>query len=218
LADVIWRARVFGFHLAELEIRQHSNWHVEALDDIFRSTGVCPTYARLTEPERTALLARELTNPRPLIPRELDFRPATNDVVEVFRTIQAAQRRFGVDCCRRYIVSMTHGASDVLAVVLLAKEAGLVDVGDSRPTSVSLQAVPLFEGIADLEAAPRILETLFEMPAYRRMIATLGDLQEVMLGYSDSNKDGGYLSSNLHLYGAQDQIADACARHGVQVE
>jgi phosphoenolpyruvate carboxylase len=218
LADVVWRAKVFGFHLAELEIRQHSGRHFEALDDIFRSTGVCDDYARLSETERTALLTRELANPRPLIPREVAFRPTTNDVVDLFRTIQAAQRRFGVECCRRYIVSMTHGASDVLAVILLAKEAGLIDPHEGRSASVCLQPVPLFEGIGDLEAGPRILETLFQIPAYRRIVAALGDLQEVMLGYSDSNKDGGYLSSNLHLFNAQDQIADACARHGVQVE
>src|SRR5262249_54510626 len=125
---------------------------------------------------------------------------------------------FGVECCRRYIVSMTHGASDVLAVVLLAKEAGLVDVRDGRTPVVSLRAVPLFEGIADLEAGPEVLNTLFRIPAYRRIVAGIGDVQEVMLGYSDSNKDGGFLSSNLHLFNAQDQIVDACARNGVEVE
>jgi phosphoenolpyruvate carboxylase len=218
LSDVLWRARVFGFHLAELEIRQHSSRHADALDDIFRSTGVCTSYAGLSETERIDLLSEELANPRPLIPRELSFQPATNDLVELFRTIQTAQRRFGVECCQRYIVSMTHRASDVLAVVLLAKEGGLVDVRDGRSVDVSLRVVPLFEGIADLEAGPEILDSLFRVPIYRRIVARLGELQEVMLGYSDSNKDGGYVSSNVHLFNAQDRIADACAQHGIQVE
>ncbi len=218
VSDLLWRARVFGFHLAELEIRQHSRRHVAALDDIFRVTGVYPNYAALDEVKRTALLATEIANPRPLIPHELPFQPTTNDVVELFRTIHAAQRRFGPECCRRYIVSMTHGPSDVLAVVLLAKEAGLVDAREGKPANVGLETVPLFEGIDDLEAGPQILQALFEIEPYRRMIAAQGNLQEVMLGYSDSNKDGGYLSSNVHLFDAQNRIADACARHGIQVE
>jgi phosphoenolpyruvate carboxylase len=218
LADLLWRARVFGFHLAELEIRQHSGRHRDALANILQATGVCASFDRLAETERLDLLAREIVNPRPLIPRELTFAPSTNEIVELFRTIQSAQRRFGRESCRRYVVSMTHCPSDVLSVVLLAKEAGLVDVRDGRPAQVDLQAVPLFEGIDDLIAGPQILDALLRIPAYRRMIATQGEVQEVMLGYSDSNKDGGFLSSNVHLYDAQDRIADACAVHEVQVE
>jgi phosphoenolpyruvate carboxylase len=218
LADLIWRVRVFGFHLAELEIRQHSQRHRDALADILRTTGVCMSYEELSDDERVELLAREISNRRPLIPRDLNFAPATNETVELFRAIQTAQRRFGPESCRRYVVSMTHAASDVLAVVLLAKEAGLVDVRDGRPARVTLQTVPLFEGIDDLVAGPRILDSLLRLPVYRQVVTAQGDRQEIMLGYSDSNKDGGYLSSNVHLYDAQDCLADACANHGVQVE
>jgi phosphoenolpyruvate carboxylase len=218
LADLLWRARVFGFHLAELEIRQHSQRHSDALAEILQMTGVCPSFHRLSEEERIELLAREIANRRPLIPRELPFTPATNEIIALFRTIQNAQRRYGPESCCRYIVSMTHGASDVLAVVLLAKEAGLVDVRNGHSALVALQTVPLFEGINDLVAGPGILDTLLRLPVYRRIVAAQADRQEIMLGYSDSNKDGGYVSSNVHLYDAQDGLADACAAHGVQVE
>jgi phosphoenolpyruvate carboxylase len=218
LTDLLWRVRAFGFHLAELEIRQHSRHHLEALDDIFRTTGVASNYLQLTDNDRVALLAAEIVNPRPLIPRELAFRPATNDVVELFRVIQTAQRRYGTNACQRYVVSMTHGIADVLAVVLLAKEAGLIDVREDGAPLATLQVVPLFEGIVDLREAPTILSNLLDVRAYRRAVAAVGNVQEVMLGYSDSNKDGGYLSANASLFDAQEGLADVCRSRGVEIE
>jgi phosphoenolpyruvate carboxylase len=218
LADLVCRVQAFGFHLAELEIRQHSDRHLDAVDEIFRSSAVCADYRRLTEGERISLLTAELTNPRPLIPRELIFRPSTTEVVELFRAIRNAQDEFGPAACHRYIVSMSHNVSDILAVVLLAKEAGLVDPRPDRPTVARLQVVPLFEGIDDLVRAPEMLQTLFDVPAYRRLVAANGDEQEIMLGYSDSNKDGGFLSSNAHLHVAQDALADVCRRNGIKIE
>ncbi|MGH2461155.1 MAG: phosphoenolpyruvate carboxylase, partial [Chloroflexota bacterium] len=218
LQDLVWRARAFGFHLAELEIREHSARHASALSEIFAATGVCPDYLTLPEPDRVALLAAEIVNPRPLIPSALGFRPSTERVVNLFRTIRLAQERFGDASCHHYIISMTHQVSDVLAAVLLAKEAGLVDVREGESPRCSLQIVPLFEGIDDLRAAPEILDTLLGVPCYRRALAATNDLQEVMLGYSDSNKDGGFLAANARLYEAQDPMAEACAKHGAQIE
>ncbi len=218
LADLVWRVRVFGFHLAELEIRQHSRRHAEALAEVLEATGVCSGYLALSDAERATLLAAEIVNPRPLIPRELAFSPATNEVVELFRVIRTAQERFGWAACHRYVISMTHGVADVLAVVLLAKEAGLIDVRPGAAPRATLQVVPLFEGIDDLRQADSILDGLFATPGYRRAVSAVGDVQEVMLGYSDSNKDGGYLSANVHLYDTQDRLADVCARHGIQIE
>ncbi len=177
LQDLRWRAQAFGFHLAELEIREHSARHAEALAEIFAATQVCPNYLSLSDAERARLLAAEIVNPRPLIPTELSFQPSTTRVVELFRTIRVAQRRFGRAACQHYIISMTHGVSDVLAVVLLAKEAGLIDVRESHPARSSLQIVPLFEGIDDLRVAARILRDLFAVPAYRRALAASGDVQ-----------------------------------------
>src|SRR5579884_828053 len=160
LQDLRWRVQAFGFHLAELEIREHSARHAEALAEILAATHVCPDYLSLTDAERAQLLAAEIVNPRPLIPSELRFEPSTARVVELFRTIRVAQRRFGHAACHHYIISMTHGVSDVLAVVLLAKEAGLIDVRESHPARSSLQIVPLFEGIDDLRVAANILPDL----------------------------------------------------------
>lgn len=218
LQDLRWRARAFGFHLAELEIREHSARHATALAEIFEATGVCSDYRALPEPDRVALLAAEIVNPRPLIPSILGFQPSTIRVVNLFRTIRVAQERFGEASCHHYIISMTHRVSDVLAVALLAKEAGLIDVRERQTPRCSLRIVPLFEGIDDLRAAPGILDDLLTVPSYRRALAATGDLQEVMLGYSDSNKDGGFLAANARLYEAQDPMADACARHGAQIE
>lgn len=218
LQDLRWRVQAFGFHLAELEIREHSVRHLDALAEIFAATGVCADYRALSESDRVALLTREIVSPRPLIPSELSFTPATVRVVELFRTIRAAQERFGVAACHHYIISMTHSVSDVLAVVLLAKEAGLIDVREARPARSSLRIVPLFEEIEELEQASRILGDLLDVAPYRRALAASGDVQEVMLGYSDSNKDGGYLISNVRLYEAQGPLADVCVAHGTKIE
>lgn len=218
LQDLRWRVRAFGFHLAELEIREHSQRHEQALTEILAATAVCPNYRALSDAERVALLAREIANPRPLIPAELSFDPATTRVVELFRTIRRAQEQYGTAACQRYIISMTHSAADVLAVALLAKEAGLIDVREGRPPRATLRIVPLFEGIDDLRRAPRVVDELLDLPVYRRIVAAAGDCQEIMLGYSDSNKDGGYLAANVALYEAQDPLAAVCERHGVQVE
>lgn len=218
LQDLTWRARTFGFHLAELEIRQHSRHHLAALDDIFRETGVCPDYAGLSDADKVDLLSAEIASPRPLIPTDLKFQPATNEIVELFRMIHQAHARFGPDCIRRYVVSMTHDAADVLAVVLLAKEAGLLDAREGRPTSASIQVVPLFEGIDDLAGCGEILNRLLARPVYRQLVSAVDNVQEVMLGYSDSNKDGGYLSANASLHRAQDVLADVCLKHGVEIE
>ncbi len=217
LADLIWRVRVFGFHLAELEIRQHSRRHAEALAEVFKVSGVCADYLALGEDERVVLLTREIANPRPLIPRELTFGQATNEVIDLFRTIAVAQVKYGVTACRRYVISMTHGVSDVLAVLLLAKEAGLVDLRDRLHPRATLWIVPLFESIEELEQSPNILDRLLGIDVYRLTVSALGDDQEIMLGYSDSNKDGGYLSANVHLYTAQDGLAAVTAAHGVQI-
>lgn len=218
LQSLRWRVQAFGFHLAELEIREHSARHLEALSEILAATGVCRDYGSLDEPQRVALLSAELVNPRPLIPSELSFTPATVRVVQLFRTIREAQRRLGVAACHHYVISMTHHVSDVLTVALLAKEAGLIDVREGQPARSTLQIVPLFEGIDDLGEAPRILDALLGIAPYRRAVAAAGNVQEVMLGYSDSNKDGGYLCANARLYEAQDPLADVCAAHGVQIE
>lgn len=217
LADLIWRVRVFGFHLAEMDIRQHSSVHTQALTEIMARMGVVADYASLPEEDRIHLLRQEILNPRPLLPAEPIFSPATNELIATLRTVAHLQREVGLAACHTYIISMTRAASDVLAVQLLAKETGLLQVRPDGSVESRLQIVPLFEEIAELEQCPAILERLLAEPVYRANVRAWGDAQEVMLGYSDSNKDGGYLAANWALYRAQIGLSEVCRRAGVDL-
>jgi phosphoenolpyruvate carboxylase len=206
LGRLVNQARIFGFYLATLDIRQHAGRHAQALAELFRRYGMVADYLRCPEAERQALLTAEILNPRPLVPGRLDFSPTTNETLEVFRVIRRGHERIGKRAIKSYIVSMTAAPSDILAVLLLAKEAGLAD---------DLGIVPLFETLADLEAAPGIMNSLFTNPVYRRHLQALDEQQQIMIGYSDSNKDGGYVAANWALYRAHEALTSVCARHGV---
>ncbi len=214
LHDFIRLVEVFGLHIATLDIRQHSKRHTAALAEIFVAAGVCDDYAALNEQERTALLSRELASRRPLIPMRLDFSRETNETVETMRTIAAVLEQLNPESIRTYIISFTTGTSDVLGLLLLAREAGLYD--PARGVS-SLDVVPLFETRADLHHAPGILKQLLADPVYRRQLECRGDFQEIMLGYSDSNKDSGYLAANWALYVAQRDLVAVGEEAGIEV-
>ncbi len=199
LTDVLRRVAVFGVTLAQLDIRQASDRHTEAIDAITRALGL-GSYAEWDEPARLEFLARELQNPRPLIPPGLSPSPDVRDVLETFQTIA----RTPYESLGSYIVTMTRQASDVLIVELLQKEMGV-----ERP----LRVVPLLETAADLRRARHILDALLAIPWYR---ARINGLQEVMVGYSDSAKDVGRLSAGWELFKAQEAIVEACRRHGVR--
>jgi phosphoenolpyruvate carboxylase len=207
LADIVAQVETFGFHLASLDVRQHAGRQLKALDEIFGRYGA-PGYAAAAEEERVERLLRELAGRRPLTPAQLDFSDETNQTLEVFRLIRRAHRRVGPEAIDSYVVSMTRGASDLLAVLVLARDAGIDD---------AIDVVPLFETIADLRAAPAVLERLLALPVWRRHLEARASRQQVMIGYSDSNKDGGYLAANWELHKAQRAIPQACARHGVAV-
>jgi phosphoenolpyruvate carboxylase len=199
LTDVLRRVAVFGVTLARLDIRQSSDRHTEALDTITRALGL-GSFAEWDEPQRLDFLARELPNPRPLIPPGLSPSPAVRDVLDTFRTIaQMPHESLG-----SYIVTMTRHASDVLVVELLQKEMGV-----ERP----LRVVPLLETAADLRRAQEILDQLLRIEWYRTRI---NGLQEVMVGYSDSAKDIGRVSAGWELFKAQEAIVESCRRHGVR--
>lgn len=206
LATLIRQAEIFGFHLATLDVRQHAERHAQALQELFRRYQIAEHYAAWPESRKVELLAREVLNPRPLAPAQLDFSAATNETVELFRLIRRAHQRIGPRAIQSYVISMTTGASDVLAVQLLAKDAGLAG---------ALDIVPLFETIEDLHAAPGIMEALFTCEAYRQHLEQRGWHQQIMIGYSDSNKDGGYLTANWELFRAQRALAAICDRFGV---
>jgi phosphoenolpyruvate carboxylase len=206
--DLQVQAQVFGFHLATLDIREHAGRHREALQAVFARYGIADDLEALDEQDRLSLLARELATGRPLAPHVLDHDPRTDRTLEVFRTIRRAHDRLGPDAIDTYIISMTQRASDVLGVLLLAQDAGC---------AAGLDIVPLLETVDDLERAPELLETLLAIPVYRAHLARRDEHQQVMIGYSDSNKDGGYLTATWQLQRAQRAIAEVTARHGVRL-
>jgi len=216
LADLIVRCEVFGFHLARLDLRQHSEVHAAAVAEVLRVAGVEADYLALSEDERTAVLAREIENPRPLVWRHAGYSAETSEVLAVFEVAARLQAELGQEACNVYIISMTAGASDVLAPLLFAKEAGLFAPGDGEPRS-TLQIVPLFETIDDLHLCGGLMGTLFRLPVYRRQLEAWGMRQQVMLGYSDSNKDGGFVTANWELYRAQRALAETCELEGVDL-
>lgn len=210
LPRLIRRVQVFGFHLATLDVRQHSDEHEKAVAEVLKLAGVCPNYAELDDTARTALLEGEILNPRPLIPRGLKVSETAQRSLDLFHTIRRAHRDLSKQAVEAYIISMTHGASDILEVILLAKECGLVRVQNGRVEG-DLDVVPLFETIDDLRHCGDLMSSLYSSPVYRAYLAGRSQRQEVMLGYSDSSKDGGYLAANWSLYTAQRSLAKASA-------
>jgi phosphoenolpyruvate carboxylase len=206
LATLAAQVAIFGFHLATLDLRQHAERHTSALSEIFKRYAVADAFGAGGEDAKVQLLTAELLNPRPLSPARLDFTEATSETLELFRLVRRAHERVGAAAIDSYIISMTRGASDLLAALLLAKDAGVAD---------ALDVVPLFETVADLHAAPQTMERLFTNPAYDRHLRARGRAQAIMIGYSDSNKDAGYLSANWELHLAQRALATLCARHQV---
>ncbi|ROP45481.1 phosphoenolpyruvate carboxylase [Pseudokineococcus lusitanus] len=211
-----------GLGLATLDIREHSERHHAALAALVdRAQASDRPYAELDRADRTAFLSAELRGGRPLAgAATLDALDGTaGEVVELVRTVRTALDRFGDDAVETYVVSMTKGVDDLLAVVVLAREVGLVDlpVDPSLPATARVGVAPLFETITELEAAGPLLDELLSDPSYRRVVAARGDVQEIMLGYSDSSKDGGIAASRWQIHRAQRALRDVARAHGVQL-
>jgi phosphoenolpyruvate carboxylase len=216
LEVLLCQVEIYGFNLAHLDIRQESTRHADTIAEVIAYLQILDKpYAELSEPERVQWLASQIGTRRPLIPAELHFSDKANEAIETFRTVRRLQREFDPDICGTYVISMNHDASDLLEVLLLAKEAGLYDPATGIST---LQVVPLFETVDDLQKAPGVLTQLFELPLYRQMLETSwNSLQEVMLGYSDSNKDSGFLSSNWEIHKAQQALQNIAEKYGVSL-
>jgi phosphoenolpyruvate carboxylase len=196
---------VFGFHLASVDMRQSSDVHEAVVAELLASAGVCADYSKLTEEERISLLRAELSQPRLLRSPYVTYSPRTLSELEVFEAARDIRARYGARAVRNSIVSHTESLSDLLEVMLLQRECGLLRGTLAKGASIEmgLMVIPLFETIADLRLAPHIMGGLLATPGFDAVVKAQGNEQEVMLGYSDSNKDGGFLTSNWELYKAE---------------
>lgn len=216
LENLIDMIDIFGFHLAKLDFRQHSKRHLSALDEITERLEIFDKpYSELEEEEKLTWLLEELNSKRPLIPGDLHYSEDTNQTIEVFRTMAALQDKHGSRALDTYIVSMTTNASDMLHVLLLAKECGLFNNQYFQDRSISV--VPLFETIDDLRDAPRLFERLLKEKTYQDYLSDRDNLQEIMIGYSDSGKDGGIVTSNWELYKAQKSLVELAESRDIRL-
>jgi phosphoenolpyruvate carboxylase len=205
---------VFGFYLAPIDLRQNSDVHERTVSELLRTARPGINYAVLCEDERIDLLLEELASVRPLISPYLTYSEETSGELAIFDTARAAHSRFGEGAVPNYIISKADGVSDVLEVALLLKETGLLHPLNGR---LGINIIPLFETIDDLRIGAHAMQRLLGIPFYRALLECRGNAQEVMLGYSDSNKDGGFLTSGWELYKAELELVEVFAGHGVQL-
>jgi phosphoenolpyruvate carboxylase len=217
--DMLERAvAVFGLHLASLDLRQNADVHETVVADLLAKAGVCDSYLSLAEGERVAVLERELATGRPLRCAYVEYDETVETELACLRTARTILARHGSRAIENYVISKCESVSDLLEVAVLLKEEGLFTAGpDGRPRALALNVVPLFETIADLHRSPEIMAAALALPRYRAWLAQRGMYQEIMLGYSDSNKDGGYLTSNWELHKAQIRLIEVCRAAGVTV-
>jgi phosphoenolpyruvate carboxylase len=214
LAPLKRASEIFGFHLATLDMRQSSDVHERVLTELFAKSQVEQRYADLAENDKINLLLAELTQPRLLYSPYLDYSDETDSELAILRAAREIRLRYGDRAIRNYITSHTETVSDLLEVLLLQKETGLLHADSA---ALELMVVPLFETIPDLRCAADIMENWMALAPVKQLIARQGKLQEVMLGYSDSNKDGGFLTSNWELYKAETRLVDLFGRAGVKL-
>jgi phosphoenolpyruvate carboxylase len=193
---------LFGLSVARLDVRQHSMRHETAMTEILKAVGVTSDYSALSEEEKLALMRKVLAAPAPKLPD--DFTPETGDVIGSIRVLKRAIELFGAEATGVYVISMTHDLSDIIEVMVFQHLVG-----------VALDIAPLFETLDDLEAAPGILNQMFDYEPYWKHLNSRDNHQQIMLGYSDSNKDCGYLTANWALFQAQESISDVCKKRGL---
>ena len=214
LSTLMRAARIFGFHLASLDMRQTSDVHERVLAELFANAAVEAGYAQLDEAAKVRLLLSELSQPRLLYSPYNGYSDETNSELAILRAAKDIRQRYGVRAIRNYIISHTETVSDLLEVLLLQKETGLLR---GAAGELDVMVIPLFETIPDLQRAAGIMDEWMALPLVNRLIDRQGRLQEVMLGYSDSNKDGGFLTSNWELYKAEINLVKVFAKAQVKL-
>jgi phosphoenolpyruvate carboxylase len=213
--DLMRLVEVLGVHMLTLDVREHSARHASALEEILAWAGIAPRYRKLSANERFDCLAQELKQSRPLLPAHLTFTPETCEVVQIFRTLASLYQQQCPQAVDSYVISGATDPVDLLEVLVLAREARLFRPAEGLSR---LNIVPLFEATAPLMSASTIMQRLFSLQSYRQHLALRGNVQEVMIGYSDSNKEAGFLPSAWALYQAQRALADTGRRAGVTVQ
>ncbi|KXW67184.1 phosphoenolpyruvate carboxylase [Mycolicibacterium phlei] len=216
LARLREAVHVFGFHLCGLDMRQNSEVHEEVVAELLAWAGVHPDYRSLEEPDRVELLARELSTRRPLIKEGAELSELARKELDIMAAAARAVRVYGPAAVPNYIISMCQSVSDMLEAAILLKEVDLLDVS-AEQAYAPVGIVPLFETIDDLQRGAGILEAALELPVYRAIVSARGQNQEVMLGYSDSNKDGGYLAANWALYRAELDLVESARKTGIRL-
>ncbi|MCW2551270.1 MAG: phosphoenolpyruvate carboxylase [Mycobacterium sp.] len=220
LARLREAVHVFGFHLSGLDLRQNSDVHEEVMAELLAWAGVHPDYRSLSESDRVEILAAELATRRPLVSPGAELSELARKELDITAAAARAVRVFGPQAVPNYIISMCQSVSDMLEAAVFLKEAGLLSVvggasGDEPYSPVGI--VPLFETIDDLQRGSAILEAVLDIPLYRALVHARGEQQEVMLGYSDSNKDGGYLAANWALYRAELDLVESARKTGIRL-
>ncbi len=218
LRKLIRQVELFGFHLATLDIRNHSGEHEAAIDEILNKVNISENYSSLSEEEKINVLENVLKDPRPITLLNEDYSEATQEMLKVFQMIKQAHNEFGERSIEVYLISMTEAASDLLEVLVLAKEAGIYRLHADGKVESHLNVAPLLETVDDLVAGPEILKTVFDMGVYSKHLHERNNHQEIMLGYSDGSKDGGTLTANWRLYKAQQEIHEMAKEYQVKLK
>jgi phosphoenolpyruvate carboxylase len=215
LRRLVRAVEVFGFHLAPIDLRQNSDVHERTVGELLARAGVCMAYDKLPEEARIGLLLTEIASARPLHSPHLAYSEEAAGELAIFFAARELRERYGAAALPNCIISKADGVSDLLEVALLLKEAGLLQPG--KPPVLTMNIIPLFETIGDLQNSAGIMDRVFNLTAYRALVASRGDEHEVMLGYSDSNKDGGFLTSGWELYKAEVELTEVFKKHKVRL-
>ena len=215
LANIIRSVSVFGFHMMPLDLRQHAGKHADVVAELFQHAGL-EDYNSLNEEQKQAALLRELGHQRPLYSPFITYSDHTRHELAIFNEARKIKDEFGEDAVTQSIISNCEQPSDLLALALLLKESGLLVVENGKPHS-RINIVPLFETIEALENACPVMETMFRLDWYDALLESRGNIQEIMLGYSDSNKDGGYVTSSWCLYQAELGLVELFKKYDVRM-